>query len=188
MLTTILKKLLCVKDTVITGKCEFYEDARGVRHICFDAHPANGHTHCCPYCGTACEKYDNGTKGKKWRAKDPGGIITELRCDTIRVRCPQHGIVTASVPWAYPNCRFTKEFDLTVTWMAKYMPKNAVAKSMYIDWETVGGCISRAYDDLEKDHSSRLNGLVNIGIDETSYKKGHKYITVIVNHDTNSVV
>ena len=34
----------------------------------------------------------------------------------------------------------------------------------------------------------RLDGLVNIGIDETSYKKGHKYITVIVNHDTNTVV
>ena len=30
--------------------------------------------------------------------------------------------------------------------------------------------------------------LVNIGIDETSYKKGHKYITIVVNHDTNTVV
>lgn len=29
---------------------------------------------------------------------------------------------------------------------------------------------------------------MNIGIDETSYKKGHKYITVIVNRDTNTVV
>ena len=29
---------------------------------------------------------------------------------------------------------------------------------------------------------------VCIGIDETSYRKGHKYITVIVNHDTNTVV
>ena len=33
-----------------------------------------------------------------------------------------------------------------------------------------------------------MDNLVNIGIDETSYKKGHKYITVIVNHDTNTVV
>ena len=37
-------------------------------------------------------------------------------------------------------------------------------------------------------HRVALDGLVNIGIDETSYKKGHKYITVIVNHDTNTVV
>ena len=187
-LTTILKNLLGVKDTVVTGKCEFYTDARGVKHVCFDVHPAEGHTHCCPYCGTICEKYDNGTKGKKWRTKDLAGLITELRYDTIRVRCPNHGIVTAGVPWAYPHCRFTKEFDLTVAWMAKYMPISSVAKYMYIDWETVGGCITRASNDLEKDRSRRLNGLVNIGIDETSYKKGHSYITIVVNHDTNSVV
>ena len=55
-------------------------------------------------------------------------------------------------------------------------------------WETVGRCVNRALHDLEPERSRRLDGLVNIGIDETSYKKGHKYITVIVNHDTNTVV
>ena len=34
----------------------------------------------------------------------------------------------------------------------------------------------------------RLSGLVRIGVDETSYRKGHKYITVVVNHDTGEVV
>ena len=48
--------------------------------------------------------------------------------------------------------------------------------------------MSRALHDLEPERSRRLNGLVNIGIDETSYQKGHKYITVVVNHDTNTVV
>ena len=33
-------------------------------------------------------------------------------------------------------------------------------------------------------HQSQLK---HIGIDETSFKKGHKYMTVIVNHDTNRV-
>lgn len=59
---------------------------------------------------------------------------------------------------------------------------------MRVDWETVGRCVNRALHDLEPERSRRLDGLVNIGIDETSYKKGHKYITVIVNHDTNTVV
>ena len=43
-------------------------------------------------------------------------------------------------------------------------------------------------NDIEPEISRRLDGLVNIGIDETSYKKGHKYITIVVNHDTNTVV
>lgn len=59
---------------------------------------------------------------------------------------------------------------------------------MRVDCETVGRCVNRALHDLEPERSRRLDGLVNIGIDETSYKKGHKYITVIVNHDTNTVV
>ncbi len=59
---------------------------------------------------------------------------------------------------------------------------------MRVDWETVDRCVNRALHDLEPERSRRLDGLVTIGIDETSYKKGHKYITVIVNHDTNTVV
>ena len=46
----------------------------------------------------------------------------------------------------------------------------------------------RSLHDLEPDLSRHLDGLVHKGIDETSYCKGYKYITVIVNHDTNTVV
>lgn len=77
---------------------------------------------------------------------------------------------------------------MAVTWLAEYLPRSSVANYMRIDSQTVGSCVSRALHDLEPDRSGRLNGLVNIGIDETSYCKGHKYITVVVNHDTNSVV
>lgn len=48
--------------------------------------------------------------------------------------------------------------------------------------------MSRALRNPEPERARRLNGLVNIGIDETSYRKGHKYITVVVNHDTSTVV
>lgn len=59
---------------------------------------------------------------------------------------------------------------------------------MQIVRETIGRCVHRTLNDIEPERSRRLNNLVNIGIDETSYKKGHKYITVIVNHDTIIVV
>ena len=97
-------------------------------------------------------------------------------------------MLVADVPWAYPNSGFTRSFDLTTAWLAMYLPRSVVSEYMRIDWETVGNCIHRATNDIEPDRRRRLDGLVNIGIDETSYKKGHKYITVIVNHDTNTVV
>ena len=51
------------------------------------------------------------------------------------------------------------------------------------------GKACRVYDDLLATNKITLyDNLKRIGIDETSYKRGHKYITVIVNHDTSSLV
>ena len=81
-----------------------------------------------------------------------------------------------------------KDFDLTIGWLAVYLPRSTVSEYMRIDWETVGRCVYRTLNVIEPERSRHLDHLVNVGIDETSYRKGHKYITVIVNHDTNAVV
>lgn len=54
---------------------------------------------------------------------------------------------------------------------------------MRIDWETVGRCVHRTLNDIEPERSRRLDNLINIGIDETSYKKGHKY-----NSEANEII
>lgn len=47
--------------------------------------------------------------------------------------------------------------------------------------ETQGGVCRRVYAELEAARgASRFDGVRRIGIDETSYKKGHKYVTVVV--------
>jgi len=35
---------------------------------------------------------------------------------------------------------------------------------------------------------SRFDGLAHIGVDEISYQRGHRYLTVVVCHDTGRVV
>ena len=62
------------------------------------------------------------------------------------IECPEHGIVVADVPWAYPRSRFTKDYDLTVAWFTVHLPQSAVAKYFRIDWETVCRCVSRTKD------------------------------------------
>ena len=185
---TLCKNLLNVKKAVITGQ-DFYTDSDGVNHITIYARPNTWHEDDCPFCHKRCKHYDQPVKkARSWRALDWGGTLVEVVGYTHRIRCPKHGIVTADVPWAYPGSGFTKDFDLTVGWLAVYLPRSVVSEYMRIDWETVGRCVSRTLNDIEPERSRRLDNLVNIGIDETSYKKGHKYITVIVNHDTNTVV
>ena len=185
---TLCKKLLNVNKAVVTGQ-DFYTDADGVNHIKIYARPNAWHEDDCPFCHKHCDYYDQPVKGtRSWRALDWGGILVEVVGHTHRIHCPEHGVVTADVPWAYPGSGFTKDFDLTVGWLATYLPRSTVSEYMRIDWETVGRCVHRTLNDIEPERSRRLDNLVNIGIDETSYKKGHKYITVIVNHDTNTVV
>ena len=185
---TLCKKLLNVKHSVIED-ANFYLDQDGVSHLRIRARTDKWHQDDCPFCHRRCPRYDQRIEHPRTcRSLDFGSTIVEVEGWTHRIECPKHGVVTAYVPWAYPGSGFTRDFDLTVGWLAAYLPRSVVSEYMRIDWETVGRCVNRTLDDIEPERSRRLDDLVNIGIDETSYKKGHKYITVIVNHDTNTVV
>ena len=185
---TLCKKLLNVKDCVIES-VKIVADADSIDRIRIAARPSRWHEDDCPICHRRCPRYDSKCKTPRiWRGMDWEGHIVEVEYKPHRIVCPDHGVHVADVPWAYPGSRFTKNFDLTVGWLAVSLSRSAVAEYMRIDWETVGRCVHRALNDIEPNRARRLDGLKRIGIDETSYKKGHKYITVIVNHDTNTVV
>ena len=77
---------------------------------------------------------------------------------------------------------------MTTTYLAMNIDKSVAAKYLRCDRHSIIRCISRVRQYLEPDVKNRYEGVVNIGIDETSYKKGHSYLTVVVNHDTNTVV
>lgn len=69
------------------------------------------------------------------------------------------------------------------------MCRSALAELMRADWRTVGGICARAGASLEEaDGRGRFDGLRSIGVDETSHKKGHEYMTVVVGHDRGRVV
>ncbi len=153
--------------------------------VIFAVHPTRREKCRCGICHRKAKRYDKGRGKRQWRCLDIEGYV---EADEPRVVCKEHGVVTAAVPWARHNSRFTKSFEETTTWLAIHSAKSVVAQFMRVEWHTVGGICRRVYEELESKSTSRFNGLVNIGIDETSYKKGHKYMTVVVNHDTASVV
>lgn len=184
---TLCAEIINVKGTVVTNH-EFYNDSDGIKHLRIHVRPNKWHENDCPICHRKCAGDGLSSETRTWRSLDFGEIPVELVSQTHYVLCREHGRHIAEVPWAYPGSRFTKAFDLTVGWLAQYLPKTTICEFMRIDYKTVGRCVKRTLDVVEPDRKARLNGLVNIGIDETSFRKGHKYITVIVNHDTNTVV
>ena len=58
---------------------------------------------------------------------------------------------------------------------------------MRIAWRTVGAIITRVWADTETLHD-QFADLTRIGIDEISYKRGHKYLTCVVDHDSGRLV
>ena len=117
---TLCKKLLNVKTAVIEG-ADFHADGDGVNHILIHARPNVWHKDDCPFCHKRCRRYDRkNPQPRIWRGLDWGGTLVEISYDTHRIECPEHGVLVADVPWAYPGSGFTKDFDLTVGWLATY--------------------------------------------------------------------
>ena len=68
---------------------------------------------------------------------------------------------------------------LSVTSHVLFMTNIPADQPLGGGWETVGRCVNRALHDLEPERSRRLDGLVNIGIDETSYKKDDPELAIV---------
>jgi transposase len=185
-ISTLLKKALNVKESVVENIC-IERDHNG-EYMVMEARPLKKLSGRCGKCGHKAQGYDAGTKGRHWRATDMGSMRAYIKCDVPRVYCNKHGVVASAVPWARHGSMFTIAFEDTVIWLAKHSSKSVVSRLMRIDWATVGAIIKRLVDDIEKAVQDCFDGLMRIGIDETSYKKGHKYMTVIINHDTGALI
>jgi transposase len=99
-----------------------------------------------------------------------------------------HGVVVAAVPWARHAARFTCGFEDQICWLAVHTSKTAVAELMRVAWRTVGDICERVMAQAEHADSGRLDGLKRLGIDEISWRRGRRYLTVVVDHDTGRLV
>lgn len=165
-------------------RLEYDEDAQLlVAHV----RPSRTRRSRCGRCGRRCRGYDQGQGRRRWRTLDLGAVRAELEAEAPRVSCPQHGVVVAAVPWARHGAGHTRVFDDQVAWLAVQTSKAAVTQLMRIAWRTVGAIIARVCADIDA-RVDRLAGLRRIGIDEISYKRGHRYLLVVVDHDRRRLV
>jgi transposase len=137
----------------------------------------------CGRCHRRAARYDNGEGRRRWRALDLGTTKVFLEADAPRVRCREHGVTVAAVPWARHGAGHTRDFDDLAAWLAVRTSKSAVMELLRVAWRTVGSIVTRVNADIDAS-VDRLDGLRRIGIDEISYKRGHRYLIVVVDHDT----
>ena len=175
--------LLGIENTVIEG-VRIEADTGG---LVFSVRPAARRRGRCGRCRAPAPGYDAGRGRRRWRALDLGTIRAYVEAAAPRVSCSEHGVVVAAVPWARHNAGHTRQFDDTVAWLATACSKTAVTELMRIAWRTVGSIITRVCGDIDA-VVDRLDGLRRVGIDEISYRKGQKFLTIVVDHDTGRLV
>lgn len=181
-MTRVWERLLGVEQTVVES-VEFQEGDEGVLVVCARPRAEWLRKPCCGVCGRRSPKYDNGGGTRRWRALDLGTLQAVIEASSPRVECSEHGVVVAAVPWARHGSGFTKGFEETVSWLATRCSKSAVSQLMRVAWLTVGRIIGRVVAEAGP-MAERLRGVRRLGIDEVSYRKGHRYLTVVVDHES----
>jgi transposase len=118
---------------------------------------------------------------------DFAAVRVFLEAEAPRVRCPVHGVVVAHVPWARHRARATHGFEDQVAWLVTKTSLSAVGELMRVAWRTVNGILTRVWGQIAA-RVDLLEGLGRIGIDEVSWRRHHRYLLAVVDHDTGHLV
>ena len=110
-----------------------------------------------------------------------------LRYAPWRVSCRRcRGVKVEQVPWASGSSVFTSGFEELAAYLAQVTDRTAVSRLLGISWVTVGSIVERVV--ARRLDGARFAKLRRIGIDEFSYRKRHRYLTIVVDHDERRVV
>jgi transposase len=139
----------------------------------------------CSGCGQVCRRVHDRAR-RRWRHLDLGGQRCLIEYELRRVRCPDCGVRVEALPWARAGARHTRDFEDLTAFLAQQMAKAPVARLLRIGWDTVGSIVERVVADRLDEE--RLDGLVMVGVDEISYRRGQRYLTTVCDHATGAIV
>ena len=131
----------------------------------------------CPECGKLCERYDDEETERTWRHGDVVFFPCYVHCRRPRIRCKEHGIHVTTAPWARPNSRYTLLFESYTMLLVQSMPVENARKLLRISHTSATRILRHwVFKAVNEDDLSKV---MAICIDETSFKRGQSYVTVV---------
>lgn len=154
------------------------------KKLLLNIEPKRGLPWKCPECGTDGPAHD--VVEKRWRHLDFFQYECELAAKVPRCRCETHGVRMVEVPWARPGSGFTLMFEALVMLLCQQMPVADVAELLNVQdtrlWRVVCAHVEKAQ--AGRDWSK----VEKILIDETSAKRGHRYVTNFVDAQSRELL
>jgi len=130
----------------------------------------------CPCCGEQSRIHDR--RKRRWRHLNFWQYETEIVAPVPRTNCTKCGVRQVEVPWARPGSGFTLLFDAWALLLVDEMAVSAAAKTLGIHdtrlWRLLNHYVNKAHSEADWSEVER------VGVDETSRRKGHLYVTCFV--------
>ena len=140
----------------------------------------------CPDCGRRGTIVRQRPEFRQWRDLPVGGWNVFLLFAPREIRCPTHGRVEESIPWAEREARITRRYEYVMLRYCQMMTQKAAAALLRVAPSTLSDQLHRSIERHRDGH--RVRGLRTLGIDEISYCKKHKYATLVYDLDRSEVV
>ena len=148
----------------------------GMEALIIDIVPRRNSLPICPECNKRRKMYDRQPQ-RLFEYIPIWAFKVYFRYAPRRVACPDHGVKVEALPWAYGKERMTYSYQVYLTRWAKRLSWKETADIFETSWDTVFRAVKFvvAYG---LDHRN-LEGVTEIGVDDISVFKGHKYLTLV---------
>ena len=132
----------------------------------------------CPQCGAPTSRYGYGPNERIWRHGDCLFYPTYVHCQRPKVQCPHCGVAQVHAPFERKNSRFTLMFEGYAMLLMADMPVTRAAELLRCDEKSLRSILHYWVQDAVE-HMD-LSGVTSLAIDETSFRRGHSYVTVVL--------
>ncbi len=148
----------------------------GTEALVIDIEPRRNSWPICPECRKQCTVYDR-QPPRLFEYLPVWSFKAYFRYAPRRVKCPEHGVKVEALPWAYGKERMTFSYQVFLARWAKRLSWQETARVFETSWDTVFRAVQFVVD---YGLSLRtLEGVTEIGVDEITLFKGHKYLTLV---------
>jgi len=138
----------------------------------------------CPQCRALCGVHD--TIERRWRHLNFFQYRCELVAKVPRVWCGKDGVHQVAVPWAREGSGFTLMMEALMMVLSAERPVDAMAEVLQ-EHDTRLWRVVRHY--VEQAHAkSDWSAVRRIAVDETSARRGHRYVTNVLDAETSSLL
>lgn len=136
--------------------------------------------------GVSCECSVHDTVQKQWRHLNFFEHECYLNVRIPRVKLPSGKVRLLEVPWQGKSSGFTLLFEALLLQLCKNMPVNQVSQLAKVSDDKLWRMLD-LYVELARELED-FSQVDSIGVDETSQRKHHNYISLFVNLETKKVM